>query len=321
MGDDIRACTSGIVISPEGTTNTSETDKTSAIPEWMHQFLETQERESRQQRQSLQETLSSFLQGTTQLLSTLTNNAGTNRSDAEFPVNSLQNSNITHENKILFISNPPSKPEFQEGVTLPVRFLQDIEEYSRKLNLNDAKKLECALDGFTGATKDWADLYRAKWNSYEELKGQFLKDFWSDREQLVVRRELYAGNWKEATGESMRSYFARLVLQARTLSPTPADSELVSCLMRHFPTSIQSLWQLRVSQGILDATEFLQGQDSLQPDSLHRNRPGFTANHTRRYLGPYKVDNRPVVVVKDSVPKAKHTQGNDLIGTQRTKSQ
>lgn len=320
-GDVAQGCLSEIRESRENPINTTDSADASLTPSWMRTFLEIQEREAQRQRIMFKETLDGFLQGTSQLVNTLVHNTGNERSGAEFLDNSSIFPNAIRENQLLFVANPPPKPEYKEGQTPPVRFLQEIEDYCRKLKLGDSKMLECALDGLTGNMKNWADLYRANWLRYEDFKTQFLKDFWSEREQLVIRREIYAGKWKEHNGESMRAYFARLVLQARTLTPTPTDTELATCLMQHFPIAIQSLWQLLPSRGIMEAAEFLQGQDSLQMASLSRSPRPIPENNPRKSLGPYKIDNRPVVVRKDNVTKDKNPSGNDVIGTLRTQSQ
>lgn len=62
----------------------------------------------------------------------------------------------------------------------PVKFIEELESYFRKVCVPEDAQLAGALEALEGPAQDWVTIYRVSWRSYGDFKRDFLRSFWSD---------------------------------------------------------------------------------------------------------------------------------------------
>lgn len=167
--------------------------------------------------------------------------------------------------KTVYVASPPSRPEFREKHSNPVLYLEEVEAYCDRVDASAEQRLVLAIDGLTGAPRDWAELTRKGWTSYADFKLAFLKTYWSKVEQFQLRNALATIKWDAQEGDTMHAHFVKWARKASLLTQPMEEAELVMTLMPHFPSEIRSLWAVRPLYTIPEVADFLRRQDELRP--------------------------------------------------------
>lgn len=203
--------------------------------------------------------------------------------------NSQQQPQVTQ----VVLAQPEAPPIFRDTIlTNPVRFLQDLEKYFKRVGIANNRQLEVALDCLQGPAHNWATIYKLVWHNFIDFRKAFLQAYWSEQEQGKLRHRILTDVWSNKY--SMVDHFAYFVNLAQLLTNPFAEGELVSHLMRHFPVHIQSLWSLTGKRALADAAEFLRHQENLVTfrnegtQGSEERKPRGTIALSRSH--PYKLD-------------------------------
>ncbi|GLV47882.1 hypothetical protein CBL_21331, partial [Carabus blaptoides fortunei] len=159
----------------------------------------------------------------------------------------------------------PAKPKFTDGATMnPVKFLEKLEKYCAKLKIPGDQQLDTATECLAGSALDWADVYKSGWKNFNDFKTDFLRSYWSENEQNKLRYRISTAKWDSRRNDSMMNHLTHYVSQAKLLTSAIPESILVSELIRHFPSNIQSLWMAGNKGSTVTAlAEFIQKQESI----------------------------------------------------------
>lgn len=156
------------------------------------------------------------------------------------------------------LSHLPTKPKFADA-SHPVRFLESLERYFRRLAISNEHQLDIALDCLGNTTLNWVDVYKGDWNTYEDFRRDFLHHYWSITEQNGLRHRICTDKW-DGRRRSMVDHVSYFVSQSKLLIDKLPERILVSELIQHFPHHIQSLWQASDKTTIPELVEFLRKQ-------------------------------------------------------------
>ena len=141
------------------------------------------------------------------------------------------------------IFNPVAeKPKFDGLGFNAVKFLRTFNDFAASMNWDDGQKLRGVRGCLIKDAANWMELYIDQWSSFKEFEEFFLRRFWSDDIQDMVKRKLEGDIWEKRKGESLSNHFAYYVGLAKTLKPPIEEKKIISTIMRHFPASVQTGW-------------------------------------------------------------------------------
>lgn len=160
------------------------------------------------------------------------------------------------------LTQPETPPSFDGVRSNPIRFIQELEKYFKKVNIPETQQLEVALDCLVGSARNWATIYRRVWQSFGDFRSDFVHMYWSEQEQQKLRHRILTETWTNDKF-TMTDHFAYFVNMAGQLTTPFPEKELVSHLIRHYPVHIQSLWLLSRKTTLTDVAEFLRQQENI----------------------------------------------------------
>jgi hypothetical protein len=178
------------------------------------------------------------------------------------------------------------RPKFGKTPTHPVTFLEHLEIYLMKV-ATDGHELETAIECLEGAARDWARVYKDRWNSVADFKSDFLKSYWGSYDQNELRRSIVHGTWDRIKEPLMANYFIKIVGQTKMLSYSMSEEQLISDIIRHFPRYVQQSFITSKSKTILETAEFLRSMDEVnkqefkQSNSTNSAKPDKTKKQTQ----------------------------------------
>ena len=159
-------------------------------------------------------------------------------------------------NRVLF-ARPPTMPHFRGNVGQdPISFLEDFGRYCRRMRLPEESKLEEVQDCLRNPARFWADIYSARWKSFEDFRRDFIEQYWSQNHQAALRQEISNSRWVPGKW-TMAQHFAYFASRASRLTNRMVDEVLITTLMQHFPPPVQSLWQVLGGGTVTEAYDFL----------------------------------------------------------------
>jgi hypothetical protein len=133
---------------------------------------------------------------------------------------------------------------------------------------------------------------------YEAFRSAFLKTWWSDSRQSLVRCSLYQGRYNRSSNLSLSGYFLKYATMASYLNPRPSEVEVIEAIRYHFPINIQRAMLSNQLRTIDDTLELLRrvevietGEAFSRPHQVPQNQ---TQNATRQGANPSVSDRRGV---------------------------
>lgn len=209
----------------------------------------------------------------------------------------------------------PKRPTFDgSGEINPVRFLEQLERYYRRLDILDRHKVDVALDCLEQDALYWADVYRGNWKDYTQFRRAFLNRYWSAAEQFKLRNKICTSKW-EPEKRSMGNHLAFFISQAKLLTDLIPESTLVAELIRHFPTEIQALWQAADRHSISQLAEFIGKQEALfDYPTVGKTLATRTEPHTTTIEPPKRVHTTSQHATLPRFPSCKQPRLNMGVG-------
>lgn len=171
------------------------------------------------------------------------------------------------ETRPMYFTQRPPIPIFRGATNNkhPVKFLEDLELYFRKLEVPPEKRLDIIREALIDEARDWASIFQISWETYEDFRSDFLHAFWSEQAQNKLRHNIATHRWAASQRRTMEAHFAHYVGLARLLTTPMPEHLLIGELMKHFPVNLQSLWALKPEseRTITIAAEFLRLQENI----------------------------------------------------------
>jgi hypothetical protein len=177
-------------------------------------------------------------------------------------------------------------PLFDDSTDVnPVYHLKQLEEFMRLRCVPKEFQLTLAYKSITGTLgKQWVETIQNSMSDYESFRAAFLKTWWSDSHQSLVKCSLYQGKYNRQSNLSLSGYFLKYATLASYLQPRISDSEFVQIITFHFPVGIQKIMlstQLRTVNDtlhLLKRLEVLEDQDHSRKNEAQYSPP----QHNRR---------------------------------------
>lgn len=177
------------------------------------------------------------------------------------------NGNGRNHNSNIMYTQATVLPTYRGDKTKhPMRYLEELESYLKRMNIPEEHYLETALEGLKGPAQDWKTIYCVAWTTYADFKKDFVACYWSELEQNQLRHQISTAMWKSSQ-DTMANHFAHYAGLARLFTNPIPEKTLVNEIMRHFPRNIQSLWLLVEHKTVTTASEFLRKQEGLEVNS------------------------------------------------------
>jgi hypothetical protein len=160
-------------------------------------------------------------------------------------------------------------PLFDDGADVnPVNHLKQLKEFMRLRGVPKEFQLPLAYKSITRTLgRQWVETIQNSMSNYESFRTAFLKTWWSDSQQSLVKCSLYQGKYNRQSNLSSSGYFLKYATLASYLQPHISDSEFVEAIRFHFPVGIQKIMlstQLRTVNEtfhLLKRLEVLEDQD------------------------------------------------------------
>lgn len=218
--------------------------------------------------------------------STASNNENSNGHTATISVSSTLPTSVSR----IVMTQPDTPPRFRDNSMYnPMTFLQDLEKYFKKANIQETQQLETAIESLEGPARNWATIYQRVWNNFNDFRDAFIRTYWSYQEQAKLRQRILTETW--TSKHTMSNHFAYFVSMAEQLTEQFQEEELTYHLIRHFPTHLQSLWSITGKRTLTEAADFIRQQENIV---TFRNHPATSrrtsipaTNPTTRYH-PYR---------------------------------
>lgn len=164
----------------------------------------------------------------------------------------------------------------------PVTFIEDLTSYLRKVYAAP-DDLDIIIECLDGEVRNWARINKQQWLGLEDFKRDFLNTYWGETEQS---KRIVQYTWTQGENPSMLSHFISLVGQAKMLTYTIPEQQLVNDIMCHFPKSVQYAWATNNFQTIIEATEFLRRLDCINGHEYHaiKDQTKRSLNYTTKSI-------------------------------------
>lgn len=188
--------------------------------------------------------------------------------------------------------NGSEKPKYPgKNQIHPVTFIEDLTTYLKRFSYGS--DLDVIFECLEGECRNWARIYKEQWNNVEDFKRDFLNTYWGEAEQSNLRKKIVQYKWSKGQS-TMLQHFISLVGQAKMLSYTIPEKQLVNDIMSHFPKNIQYAWATNQNQTVMEAAEFLRKLDSInQQDSMMEVSPSEPRASTSQQDSGYQTSSRP----------------------------
>jgi hypothetical protein len=118
--------------------------------------------------------------------------------------------------------------------------MKHLDSYFKLKGVPDDIKVNIAPRTLRGEmSKKWAETKIDRVWDYANFKHEFLKTWWSSKQQGKIRCILYQGRYGNQSELSLSSYFMKYVTLATYLDPRPTDIEIIEALQTHYSYEIQ----------------------------------------------------------------------------------
>lgn len=174
----------------------------------------------------------------------------------------------------------------------PIIFLKRFENYCAAMKISESEKVFTVKTCFEDTIMNWMSVREETWTSYEIFRADFLRQFWSEEKQLILRERLSHRRFNDNGKLSMIEYFLSLVTQYKTFTPPLSESLIVSEVIRVLPADVQLMWTSLTDRTVDGTVEFLGRQDAIRsvkkyPLARASSMPVFVDRSTRSPVSPY----------------------------------
>ncbi len=193
-------------------------------------------------------------------------------------------SGSTEKSNIVY-TQATTLPTFKGSGKHPVKFLEELEQYFRKTNIADDKKLQVVEEALIENAHNWWVIYSLTWYSYDDFKNDFINNFWSPMEQNRLKHKINTARW-DSEKYSMVDHFTYYYSLAQQFNEPIPEKTLLAELISHYPYRIQSLWFIAKIETVRETLDFLTRQQTLLGNNpIKRTNNNATNNGKRPHQG------------------------------------
>ena len=154
----------------------------------------------------------------------------------------------------------------------PVLHLRRLDEYIRLKGIPKALQLAVAYRSIVGQmSRQWVETVSVNLQDYEEFKTEFLRVWWSQSKQALMRCSLYQGKYNRSSNLSLSGYFLKHATMASYLDPRPSHVEIIEAIRYHYPIGVQRAMLSNHLQTIEATLELLRRVELMESsEGFHR---------------------------------------------------
>jgi hypothetical protein len=165
--------------------------------------------------------------------------------------------------------------------------MKHLDSYFKLKGVPDDIKVNIALRSLRGETsKEWAETKLHQVGDYANFKHEFLKTWWSSKQQGKLRCILYQGRYGNQSELSLSSYFLKYTTLATYLDPRPTDIEIIEALQTLCSYEIQRTLLNMHTNTISETADMLRKLELVEKPT-RSNQAVRQDGHPRREEIPY----------------------------------
>lgn len=125
----------------------------------------------------------------------------------------------------------------QIKVIHPQQFIGQVDAYFDSVNVSPAQQLISTHRRLVGDAQIWYESLIPSPRSYAEFRLLFLQHFWSPATQRKARNEIFR-HYQYTKSDGLATHAMKWIAGAKYLNPPIDQSDLVSTIIQHYPTSL-----------------------------------------------------------------------------------
>jgi hypothetical protein len=171
--------------------------------------------------------------------------------------------------------------------TNPVFHLRRLDEFMRLKSIPKALELTVAYRSIIGQmSKQWVETVTMNLKDYDEFKREFLRVWWSQSKQALMRCRLYQGKYNRSSNLSLSGYFLKHATMASYLDPRPSHVEIIEALRFHYPIGVQRAMLTTQLKTIEDTLDLLRRVEVMEASEGFQ-RPHFQNPQQQQQQQPH----------------------------------
>ena len=104
---------------------------------------------------------------------------------------------IPSESRPALFSPAPTVPKFRnKTLKHPIKFLEELDKYFKKMKTPLHEQLDVVLEALEEEAQYWAGIFQVSWTNFMDFRNDFLQSFWSESEQIQLRRRITNHRWQ-----------------------------------------------------------------------------------------------------------------------------
>jgi hypothetical protein len=170
----------------------------------------------------------------------------------------------------------------------PVYHLKQLEEFTRLRCMPNEFQLPLAYKSITGILmKQWVETIQNSIND-ESFRAAFLKTWWSDSQQSLIKCSLYQGKYNRQSNLSLLGYFLMYATLASYVQPRISDSEFVEAIRFNFPVGIQKIMLSTQVHSVNETLHLLKRLEVLEDHDYSRKNDAQYSPPQHRRMANYQ---------------------------------
>lgn len=180
----------------------------------------------------------------------------------------------------------------------PMEFISKLEKCFAQRGTPLQYKSDKLYEAVTDRAQLWCRMMMRRCESYEQLKVEFIQQFWGPEVQREIKLEIVSGHYKGSSELSMSDYLLQMYDKSQQLQPPMPESEFLAEILFHFPPHIARDITSARCRTVIDMYSLLQNFERID----HRRNANF-----QRYT-PVSNSQAPTSFKrnKDNVDRANH---------------
>lgn len=119
----------------------------------------------------------------------------------------------------------------------PQKFIGQVDAYFDSVHVSPAQQLISTHRRLVGDAQIWYESLIPSPRSYAEFRLLFLQHFWSPATQRKARNEIFR-HYQYTRSDGLATHAMKWIAGAKYLNPPIEQSDLVSTIIQHYPTSL-----------------------------------------------------------------------------------
>lgn len=159
-----------------------------------------------------------------------------NRKINQLEMNPPMRTNVSSPSKIKFNAPVFGGTKSEQ----PMKFLRELRNYCRVTDTDNDETKYVISQAMRGIASEWWQIAEEDVQDWKSFEQRFAARFWSESRQSEIREKLQFGRYTNKTDSRQCDYAMRLYSQARELTTSPSENEIIRMLARHFNPDIHA---------------------------------------------------------------------------------